>query len=72
MMYQPVQTENEQRKQMLVDSRRTALEISRSRQDLDLPTKRMGELDSSKLHSLGVAIENISLLQQKVSRLQVQ
>jgi hypothetical protein len=50
-MYQPVQTENEQRKQMMADTRKTALEISRKRLDLELPTKRMGELDSAKLHT---------------------
>jgi hypothetical protein len=62
-MYQPVQTENEQRKEMMADMRKTALEISRSRQDLDLPTKRMGELDFGKLSVLSVAPEDISLLQ---------
>jgi hypothetical protein len=33
---------------------------------LDLPTKRMGEVDSAYLHQLGVAIEQISRLQQVV------
>jgi hypothetical protein len=65
-IYQPVQAENEQRKQMLADTRKFALETSRSRQDLCIPTKRMGELDSSKLHSLGVPVEQISLLQGAV------
>jgi hypothetical protein len=65
-MYQPVQTENEQRKQMLADMRKAALEISKSRLDLDLPTKRMGELDSAMLHRLGVEVEGISLLQDTV------
>jgi hypothetical protein len=65
-MYQPVQTENEQRKEMLTDLRKTALDISNSRLDLDIPTKRMGEVDSTKLHQLGVPIEDISLLQDVV------
>jgi cytohesin len=62
-MYQPVQTENEQRKEMMADLRKTALELSRSRQDLDLPTKRMGEIDSVYLQRLDVPVEHISLLQ---------
>jgi hypothetical protein len=66
-MYQPVQTENEQRKTMLVDTRKFALEISRSRQDLDIPTKRMGELDNVYLHQLGVPMEEISLLQDQMT-----
>jgi hypothetical protein len=66
MMYQPVQTENEQRKQMLADTRKAALMISQSRLDLELPTKRMGELDSGKLHALGMPVEAISLLQGTV------
>jgi hypothetical protein len=65
-MFQPVHTENEQRKLMLADTRKTALEISRSRQDLRVPTKRMGELDNVHLHRLGVAVEEISLLQDTV------
>jgi hypothetical protein len=65
-MYQPVQTENEQRKQMMSDTRKAALEISRSRQDLNLPTKRMGELDNVRLLELGISAEDISLLQNTV------
>jgi len=65
-MYQPVQTENEQRKEMLTDLRKAAIGISRSRQDLHFPTKRMGEVDSAHLHRLGVAVEQISRLQQIV------
>jgi hypothetical protein len=65
-IFQPVQAENEQRKTMLNNMRRTALQISRSRQDLDLPTRRMGELDSAKLHALGVEVEEISSLQSVV------
>ena len=66
-MFQPVQTENEQRKAMLADTRKFALEISRSRQDLDIPTKRMGELDNVHLHQLGVSMEEISLLQDQMT-----
>jgi ankyrin repeat protein len=62
-MYQPVQTQNEERKWMLANTRKAALEIGRTRQDLRLPTKRMGELDSVKLYKLGVAVEGTSLLQ---------
>jgi ankyrin repeat protein len=62
-MYQPVQTENEQRKEMLADTRRAAVEISRSRLDLNLPTKRMGELDCVALAKLGLTVEAMSLLQ---------
>jgi hypothetical protein len=66
-MFQPVQTENEQRKAMLADTRKLALEISRSRQDLDIPTKRMGELDNVHLHQLGVSTEETSLLQDQMT-----
>jgi ankyrin repeat protein len=65
-MYQPVQTENEQRKEMLTDLRKAAIVISRSRQDLHFPTKRMGEVDSAHLHRLGLSVEEISRLQQIV------
>jgi hypothetical protein len=65
-MYQPVQTENEQRKEMLTELRKAAIGISRSRQDLHFPTKRMGEVDSAHLHRLEVAIEEISMLQQTI------
>jgi hypothetical protein len=65
-MYQPVQTENEQRKEMLTDLRKAAIGISRSRQDLHFPTKRMGEIDSMRLHRLGISIEQISRLQQTI------
>jgi hypothetical protein len=65
-MYQPVQTENEQRKQLLADNRKTALDISRSRQDLDLPTKRMGELDMVLLGRWGITAVHISELQATV------
>jgi hypothetical protein len=66
-MYLPVHTENELRKQMLVDTRKAALEISRSRLDLKLPTKRMGELDNVRLNGLGVSTEELSLLQGVVT-----
>jgi hypothetical protein len=39
-MYQPVQTENEQRKAVLTDLRKAAIGISQSRQDLHFPTKQ--------------------------------
>jgi G3E family GTPase/ankyrin repeat protein len=63
LMYQPIQIENEQRKTMLADLREISLKISRSRQDLELPIKRMGELDSAKLSQIGVPIGEISRLQ---------
>jgi hypothetical protein len=63
-IHQPVHTENEQRKWMLADMRKVALEMSWKRQDLDFPTKRMGELDCAKLYELGVSVEGISELQQ--------
>jgi ankyrin repeat protein len=66
-MYQPVQTENEQRKEMLFDLKKAALDISKSRMDLELPTKRMGELDSVMLNHHGVTVEAISLLQGVVT-----
>jgi hypothetical protein len=65
-MYQPVNTENEKRKTMLSDQRKAALEISRSRLDLDMPTKRMGELDNVQLGQLGLSTEDISLLEKQV------
>jgi hypothetical protein len=65
-MSQPVQTENDQRMEIMSDTRKTALEISKTRQDLELPTKRMGELDSGHLHRLGLSIEQISVLQDVV------
>jgi ankyrin repeat protein len=65
-IYQPVHTENEQRRQLLVGARQAALDVGKSRLDLELPVKRMGELDSAKLNRLGVAVEGISLLQSTV------
>ena len=66
-LFQPVQAENEQRKTMLTEQRKLALSLSQRRKDLNLPTKRMGELDSAKLHALGVPAEEISELQQLVT-----
>ena len=66
-LFQPVQAENEQRKTMLAEQRKLALQLSQRRKDLELPTKRMGELDSAKLHALGVPAEEISELQQLVT-----
>ena len=66
-IFQPVQAENEQRKMMLTDLSKFALNLSQRRKDLGIPTKRMGELDSAKLYALGVAAEEISELQQLVT-----
>jgi ankyrin repeat protein len=63
-IYQPIQTENEQRKSMMSELRKAALDISRTRQDLELPTKRMGELDNVKLGDFGLTAEDVSNLQQ--------
>ena len=52
---------------MLIEQRKLALSLSKRRKDLELPTKRMGELDSAKLHALGVPAKEISLLQQLVT-----
>jgi hypothetical protein len=51
---------------MLTDLRKAAISISRPRQDLHFPTKRMGELDSGHLYRLRVSVEQISRLQQIV------
>jgi ankyrin repeat protein len=66
-LFQPVQAENEKRKTMLTQMRKLAVALSQRRQDLELPTKRMGEVDSAKLHKLGVSVEEISSLQQLVT-----
>jgi ankyrin repeat protein len=65
-MFLPVQAENEERKHMLAEMRQVAIKISRSRQDLDLPTTRMGELNNVRLAELGISTEEISLLQDIV------
>jgi vacuolar-type H+-ATPase subunit I/STV1 len=66
-IFQPVQAQNEKRKKVLAKTRQLAVTLSQRRKDLELPTKRMGEVDSAKLHALGVPVEEISSLQQLVT-----